>query len=885
MASKNEWLEYFKFINGRVPTPEEFMKAKLSGDFVEENSDKGPPEVPKNKENGSKSRKRKFWWLFSFIFIALSVIAWFAYQNSRLVTVSGLIKNSSGQPLRNGKVKVGDSTIETDGYGQFVVHVHPSKSYKVNGNKIDFTLQIDDKGSFKATKDISPGLELSTFTKTVKMKVKSGAIFIDKTSHYKIDPKSDRISFNSNLEVKNGDKIVAGPDSSYQGQGFAFTIHGLSYKNGKYMADIKPLHVEDALDSLSVHTGEITGEELTKNLKNQTSPQTLEPTDLTLSWDKANLTAESNSTVKATIKNELSKGSIDKNSTVSASISGQAEITGKFELDADFYFLNPSKSNFKVSDSLNISAELAAELKAKYNDEDILENIATPIPFVSIPISFYMNAEVTAKASVDYSYSPNISVTGDFEKGIQAKFDESRPELSAELSGKISGAEGIKIGPAILFNIPFMKENAEDELLSIGGKFGFNGQAEAKGSFSADGKNEFSGSGNLDFQVIAEIDSPVLNNLSQKFMNGKVKFDLNKVLYQQNLLKSGKVQQEKTKEMDLDAISKGDFTSIQGRWVDKSGNAIVVTKNSIQFHGGGEIGLYNTRKNLTSGTGYHIPGYSRGESSDLPWNSGNSGPLILLTNNYSGVGDGGFWFVPKNISLPSNAFQDNGSDASDSSKERIFIGTGAGQWTEENGAYYREDTSSPESITSNQFKQGDLSNIQGSWNITTNSDDGTVYDKDGNKIIPEGWKNYLQTGSYAKEAGNRTLTIKNNQISWKSSELGLNGGAISGSGISMTYQGQVDGSLHFALSGGNSFGYKDLYVWPKGVKIPNEGEYFTGTDNSHIRVPLSGGWLQSDVNKIRITTFAPLGGVGGAYLPQFTYLGIYGGLYYLKSPS
>lgn len=99
---------------------------------------------------------------------------------------------------------------------------------------------------------------------------------------------------------------------------------------------------------------------------------------------------------------------------------------------------------------------------------------------------------------------------------------------------------------------------------------------------------------------------------------------------------ASKTENNQSKGMDLDAIQKGDYSSIEGTWSTSRGDSFTFTKDELQSHG-------NTMNMTTDGVTDGI-----------------------LKSSVSG-GTSGFnlYFIPAGVSIPGN-------DTSDSSRDRLF---------------------------------------------------------------------------------------------------------------------------------------------------------------------------------------------------------------------
>lgn len=106
--------------------------------------------------------------------------------------------------------------------------------------------------------------------------------------------------------------------------------------------------------------------------------------------------------------------------------------------------------------------------------------------------------------------------------------------------------------------------------------------------------------------------------------------------------------------MDLSAIQGGDYSSIEGTWVNGKGSAITFTKDSMQ-QSGTNLSLITDK--VTDG--------------------------ILRSNVSTGTSGYSLYMIPAGTVIP-------GQDTSDSSKDRLFATQNDLQLNEASAFYYRQ---------------------------------------------------------------------------------------------------------------------------------------------------------------------------------------------------
>ncbi|MFC4653129.1 DUF6287 domain-containing protein [Lactococcus nasutitermitis] len=648
--------------------------------------------------------------------IAITIgISWYLF-NQPTVAVSGVIKDKAGKVYVDKTVQIAGQNIRTDAYGQFFTHLIPNKKYQITTNELNLSLQADKNGKLVTSNNGSSSLELSTPKNTVQMSIRSGAAYLDQTNNVAYNSNRQTLTFNSIFQFDKGDKVVIPPDSTNP-NGLAFKITSLTEQNGKISAKVKTAKIQEVLNSLKIHTGEITGDKLTTT---RTQNYALKPTDFQIGDNKTT------KLVHAEIPTlQFPK---DNDKSYSATIKGSADISGSFQLDVNLDFWNSNNDSIEVQNSLAISQNLTATLKAtaKSQIKNKLFTYDTPVPFVSVTINSYMNASAKVTASEATSFSPAVKVSATPQKGISMSYNNAVPQASLAFDGQADGAFGFEIGPNLTAYLA--------DLFTVGAKVGFEGKATVSGKLSTTGDNSFSGSGKLDFVTYLEAGSPFLNLskeievirnplFSAEIQSGQadVKAATDAVTAAEKAKSDAEANAQKaaqSQSMNLQQIAQGDFSSILGTWKNNAGESMTITTTLI-----GNFEPHNTSKNGTSGSFYILPGKF------------SSNTLLIMFDNYSGAGDGGIWFISKGQTLPISAFQsgsssDAKSDSSDSTKDRIVIGDGAGSWVymPSKSAYYKVNstpqptisTADQATITSSvQTAQVSINNLTQSWEATT----------------------------------------------------------------------------------------------------------------------------------------------------------------------
>lgn len=460
----------------------------------------------------------------------------FLHSSNSIVPVTGTIP---GQP--NKQIKIGNETVKTDNYGQFFIHIFTNKTYKINSGKIHFTIKANKNGKVKTTGNVKKNLVLSTPQKTVQMTIKSGVPYFDNNSHYFYNENTHKLTLTTNFQLKKGDKIVLSPKQN--NSGLAFTINTISESNGQVQATVTPTKIQNVLNDFQIHTGEVEGNDLTTS---NTSVASLRPMDLTIGNDKKS------KWIHQDIIAKLKPQSSAKHHTLSGNVTGSTDISGSFQIDANYDFLNPNNDYIKSKSSLSVSEQLAAEFKADYSLKDENGNLITiatydtPIPFVKVPIQMYLNASADVSAKLHTSFSPTITANATFKNGFQLNYNKAVPQVDFSFDGKIKGDEGFVIGPDITAYVT--------DLFTIGAKVGFDGNAEVNGQLSTSGNNSFTGTGNLNFGVYILATSPFLDELSGK----KGKFTVEKqiiknLVFEEKVKRTSKSKTKTSKEKHLRA--------------------------------------------------------------------------------------------------------------------------------------------------------------------------------------------------------------------------------------------------------------------------------------------------------------------------------------------
>lgn len=587
--------------------------------------------------------------LFLGTFIALKL-------TPSTVAVSAVVKDEQGDVYANKSIRIGNKTVTTDGYGQFFTHIKTNHNYAVKQENVNFTIKANKNGKLQTTGSLKENLELQTPNKTVKFTVRTGVAYFGKVSDYSyVD---NKLTLSSHFQLKSGDKVVLEPTKEYP-SGLALKVKSVTSSSGKIQAITIPTTIQNVLTNLQIHTGQVSGRELTNITSNNTEDTDfkLEPTDLKVSG-KANLEISHNSFSKDFDNGKKSQIKL------SGNLSGSTDISGKFQVDANYNFVNKNKDYIKAESSLAVTSKAAAKFTAEYgikgkNGKMIeIASYQTPIPFVTIPVKFYLNAKAQFNTSLENTFNPTITANADFKNGLQIKYNEATPQSNLSFDGSIKGDYGLVIGPDLTAYFA--------ELFTIGTKVGFDGEANVSGKYSTLGDNSFSGKGTMNFGVYLLAESPFLNSISGE----KGTFSIEKNIFKSEIfsekIESGQgdvkaaneavEKAEKTKsdaesktskqQMDIRGVSSGDLSSIKGTWKNSIGNTITVTSNTIEatdFLNGIIITANGTRSNDGDSPGAggfgtsEYGGFKTGQStiSGKIYDSGSdiiNGSLLVPTN-------------------------------------------------------------------------------------------------------------------------------------------------------------------------------------------------------------------------------------------------------------
>ncbi|MGX9825271.1 DUF6287 domain-containing protein [Lactococcus lactis] len=571
---------------------------------------------------------------------------------SSTAAVSAVVKDDQGNVYANKTIRIGNQTVTTDDYGQFFTHIKTNRNYAVKQENVNFTIKVNKNGKLQTTGSLKENLELQTPNKTVKFTVRTGVAYFGKDSDYSYV--GDKLTLSSHFQLRSGDKVVLEPTKKYR-SGLALKVKSITSSNGKIQAITIPTTIQNVLTNLQIHTGQVTGSELTKIASKNTEDTDfkLEPTDLKISG-KANLEISHNSFNKDFDNGKKSQIKL------SGNLSGSTDISGKFQVDANYNFVNKNKDYIKAESSLAVTSKAAAKFTAEYgikgkNGKMIeIASYQTPIPFVTIPVKLYLNAKAQFNTSLENTFNPTITVNANFKDGLQMKYNEATPQSTLSFDGSIKGDYGLVIGPDLTAYFA--------ELFTVGTKVGFDGEADISGKYSTLGDNNFSGKGTMNFGVYLLAESPFLNSISGE----KGTFSIEKNIFKSEIfsekIESGQgdvkaaneavEKAEKAKsdaesktskqQMDIRGVSSGDLSSIKGTWKNSIGETITVTSNTIEatdFLNGITITANGTRSNNGDSPG--AGGFGTSDSAGFKIGSGKNydsgseiinGSLLVPTN-------------------------------------------------------------------------------------------------------------------------------------------------------------------------------------------------------------------------------------------------------------
>jgi hypothetical protein len=677
--------------------------------------------------------------LISGIFIGLNLTA-------PTVAVSAVVKDDQGNVYANKTIRIGNQTVTTDDYGQFFTHIKTNRNYAVKKEDVNFTIKSNKDGKLQTTGSLKENLELQTPNKTVKFTVRSGVAYFGKVSDYSYA--DNKLILSSRFKLKPGDKLVLEPTKEYP-SGLALKVKSVTSTNGKIHAITIPTTIQKVLTNLQIHTGQVTGSELTSTTSKNTDDAgfKLEPTGLNVSG-KSSVEISHSSFSKDFDSGEKTKIKL------SGNLSGSTDISGKFQVDANYDFVNKNKDYIKAESSLAVTSKAAAKFTAEYEMKDKngemieIASYQTPIPFVTIPVKLYINAKAQFNTSLENTFNPTITVNADFKDGLQMKYNEATPQSTLSFDGSIKGDYGLIIGPDLTAYFA--------ELFTVGTKVGFDGEADISGKYSTLGDNSFSGKGTMNFDVFLLAESPFLNSISGE----KEAFTVEKQILKNEIFskqiesgqgdlnaaneavekaekeKSEEESKEKNQAMNIKGVSSGDLSSIKGTWKNSKGNTITVTSDTIEatdYLNGVTITASGTRSNNGDSPGAggfgtsEYGGFKTGQSiiSGKSYDSGSNiinGSLLIPTNG--SIATPQLFLIPAGIDfskvIPTGEQYDGNSektkivptqgDVSNKLKDRMVfartgiptVGTVPTEITDDSFVYYRAVDEMNSTSTNNQ---------------------------------------------------------------------------------------------------------------------------------------------------------------------------------------
>lgn len=628
--------------------------------------------------------KKIFGLLISIIFgLSTAFVIW--YINSP-VAVSGHITSNDGKNYSNRVIKIGKTRTVTDQNGQFFTHVHRGLTYKVDGENINFKIKAWTPNNVKITgHNVSAGMSVSTSDNRVKMTTRNDTIYLDRFANVKYDKLNQKIEGDSNLDFQKNDKIVVAPTSDYP-DGVAGKITAVAKSDGHFIAKIAPTHVEQALNKLSIHSGKVKGSDLVELTDNSRDNYLLQPMDFNISKKKTmnqhTFSYEDELNIKkkkVKIQNELSFG-------------------GSIEISADFNFKEPQKSKTKIINRLKIDDDTNLGWETKTIDEEDKGEIKIGVlgipglPFVTLPQSIYYSGKVSAGVGFNLEANSNTIVAFDYKNKVSVQ-PKSSSSGAIHVDGSANGELGFQSGIALTV--------FKTELLKTSSKFGLegNGTASLKVSFTNSEKVTSKGSvkGDLDFVNKLEIGSPYANEIigekvRSKFLHlskdNKAEFTYTKEFARISLShknfgklkenpKNTKVKNKQKKHsMDINAIQKGDFSSVVGTWQNSAGDVMEIDKEGRISHTDATTGetypqskIYIDKDFIESaGNEYYIG--TKIQNGVLKTHEGS----IPLRGSASPVTP--FWFIPSGVRLTTiKDTNTNGfSDSISFNQDRIFTG-------------------------------------------------------------------------------------------------------------------------------------------------------------------------------------------------------------------
>lgn len=621
--------------------------------------------------------KKIFGMLISIIFgLSTAFVIW--YINSP-VAVSGHITSNDGKNYSNRVIKIGKTRTVTDQNGQFFTHVHRGLTYKVDGENINFKIKAWTPNNVKITgHNVSAGMSVSTSDNRVKMTTRNDTIYLDRFANVKYDKLNQKIEGDSNLDFQKNDKIVVAPTSDYP-DGVTGKITAVAKSDGHFIARIVPVHVEQVLDKLSIHSGKVQGRNLVKGKTNNTNDYDFQPMDLIINKGK---------TMNHQIFSYEDELNVKKGK---AKINNELSFDGSIEILADFNFKVPQKSKTRIINHLKIDDEtnLNWEMKNSSEEENTFIYLRIPeLPFVILPQSIYYSGDISTSTKLNLAAGLNNTADFDFKNKISV---QSKPNFSGiiNINGNAEGEIGFQSGVALEF--------ARTKLLEANSKFGIEskGSAKMKASLTNSSKAVAKGSAKGDWEFVnkLEITSPYANEMIDKKVGSKFKQLLGenevKLNYTHELarislskkknfstLKTESKNKQKKHSMDINAIQKGDFSSVVGTWRNSAGDVMEIDKDGRISHTDATTGetypqskIYIDKDFIESaGNKYYIgtkiqDGVLKTQEGSIPLR-GSASPVTP------------FWFIPSGVRLTTiKDTNTNGfSDSISLNQDRIFTG-------------------------------------------------------------------------------------------------------------------------------------------------------------------------------------------------------------------
>lgn len=389
--------------------------------------------------------------VLSVVFICVILLAIVGYHllNDKKLTVTGILRNNSGEIINNRTLKVNGLNLSTDKNGQFIIHIKPNKKYDYKDKDLKFSIISKHKFSFdnKKKKDIivlkggvSEIGEIVNKDKTIAMGIKTGVAYLDTQNKYNYDDRTHQLNLNSNLELMKNDKLIITPTANSTGHAFQIKKVISNGNSTKYI--VKDTSAESVLDKLEIHKS-------VKDLESMDVESTNNNNDV---FQSMSLTLQEKDKQTVSLTKEI-KIDASQSNDVSGKIT--PGLTGSLEEDVLFNFINFNKSYIKIKGSINFEPSSEIKFNAiKDKNEGDYRIFCLPIgtAVTSLLGKIEYNATLGGNYKLNYKYRPNFDFYWSPKDGVsKSKVKKDISEWSESLDAGVSGEVSIKMGPAITF--------------------------------------------------------------------------------------------------------------------------------------------------------------------------------------------------------------------------------------------------------------------------------------------------------------------------------------------------------------------------------------------------------------------------------------------------